>query len=125
MSEHPGIVVERRYNDFVWLADVLKAENEDCLVPELPKKKAAGRFNDDFIESRRRALEEFLNKIADHLVLSQSPHFETFLVAPEDSFYAAKVRTSSPWTSVGFGRPVRRVSTASAAAFVKRLRRYL
>ena len=114
MSEHPGIVVERRYNDFLWLADVLKAENEDCLIPELPKKKAAGRFSDVFIESRRKALEEFLNKIADHLVLSQSSHFETFLVAPEDSFYAAKLRTTSPWTSVGLGRPVWRVNSVSA-----------
>ena len=112
MAEHPGIVVERRYNDFLWLADVLKAENEDCLIPELPKKQAAGRFNDAFIESRRKGLEEFLNRIAEHLVLSQSSHFETFLVAPEDSFYAAKLKSSTPWAPVGLSKAiVRRVSS--------------
>jgi hypothetical protein len=106
MSEHPGIVVERRYNDFLWLAMVLTSEMKDCVVPSLPKKKTTGRFDDAFIETRRIQLEDFMNSIAEHLVLSQSPHFETFLVAPSESFYIAKSKYTSSWTLWGTSKKV-------------------
>lgn len=39
------------------------------------------RFNDDFIETRRRALHRFLNKISEHPILSYGEHFKVFLTA--------------------------------------------
>uniref|UniRef100_A0A4W6FU29 Sorting nexin 7 n=1 Tax=Lates calcarifer TaxID=8187 RepID=A0A4W6FU29_LATCA len=41
------------------------------------------RFNDDFIETRRKALHRFLNKISEHPILSYSQHFKVFLTAQE------------------------------------------
>lgn len=39
------------------------------------------RFNDDFIETRRKALHRFLNKISEHPILSGNQHFKIFLTA--------------------------------------------
>lgn len=37
------------------------------------------RFSNDFIETRRKALDRFLKKTANHPVLSFSPHLQVFL----------------------------------------------
>jgi hypothetical protein len=42
MEEYTGLVVTRRYKDFLWLSDILRVENDDCVVPEFPKKQSAG-----------------------------------------------------------------------------------
>lgn len=39
------------------------------------------RFNDDFIETRRKALQKFLNRIADHPTLTFNEDFKIFLTA--------------------------------------------
>lgn len=39
------------------------------------------RFNDDFIETRRKALDRFLSKISEHPTLSYNQHFKVFLTA--------------------------------------------
>lgn len=39
------------------------------------------RFNDDFIETRRKALQKFLNRIADHPTLTFNEDFKVFLTA--------------------------------------------
>lgn len=39
------------------------------------------RFNDDFIETRRKALHTFLNRIADHPTLTFNEDFKVFLTA--------------------------------------------
>lgn len=39
------------------------------------------RFNDDFIETRRKALHKFLNRIADHPTLTFNEDFKVFLTA--------------------------------------------
>lgn len=43
------------------------------------------RFNNDFIETRRRALQRFLSKVSLHPVLSHSHHLEVFLTAQVSS----------------------------------------
>lgn len=47
------------------------------------------RFNVDFIETRRKALQRFLNKLSEHPVLSHSQHLRVFLTAQVGL---------SPWT---------------------------
>lgn len=42
-------------------------------------KSMVERFNDDFIETRRKALDRFLNKISEHPILSYSQHLKVFL----------------------------------------------
>lgn len=39
------------------------------------------RFSDEFIETRRKALHKFLNRIADHPTLTFNEDFKIFLTA--------------------------------------------
>lgn len=39
------------------------------------------RFNENFIETRRKALNRFLNRIADHPIFSSTEDFRIFLTA--------------------------------------------
>lgn len=87
---YPTLTVSRRYNDFSWLADMLYFEKPDVPAPALPKKQATGRFDVEFIEERRKALEEFLRAVVIHPVHSHSPHVETFLIADEEALQVTK-----------------------------------
>ncbi|XP_020511298.1 sorting nexin-7 [Labrus bergylta] len=79
--------VRRRYQDFLWLRSRLEENHPTLIVHPLPEKFVmkgmVERFNDDFIETRRKALHRFLNKISEHPILSYSPHFKVFLTAQE------------------------------------------
>ncbi|KAG9351097.1 hypothetical protein JZ751_024987 [Albula glossodonta] len=77
--------VRRRYQDFLWLKGKLEEAHPTLIVHPLPEKFVmkgmVERFNDDFIETRRKALHKFLNRIADHPILSCSEDFKIFLTA--------------------------------------------
>ncbi|KAI3355178.1 hypothetical protein L3Q82_017880 [Scortum barcoo] len=79
--------VRRRYQDFLWLRSRLEENHPTLIVHPLPEKFVmkgmVERFNDDFIETRRKALHRFLNKISEHPILSYSQHFKVFLTAEE------------------------------------------
>ncbi|KAK2859301.1 hypothetical protein Q5P01_003921 [Channa striata] len=79
--------VRRRYQDFLWLRSRLEEIHPTLIVHPLPEKFVMkgmmDRFNNDFIETRRRALHRFLNKIAEHPILSFSEHFKVFLTAED------------------------------------------
>ena len=57
------ISVHRRYSDFVWLQDVLKSMHPLHIIPPLPPKQVIGRFDEVFIQERRRGLEKFLSRV--------------------------------------------------------------
>ncbi|RMZ83526.1 hypothetical protein DV737_g1604, partial [Chaetothyriales sp. CBS 132003] len=71
--------VSRRYRDFLWLYNSLHSNNPGVVVPPPPEKQAVGRFETDFVESRRQALERMLNKIAAHPVLHHDADLKIFL----------------------------------------------
>ncbi|XP_070708952.1 sorting nexin-7 isoform X2 [Pempheris klunzingeri] len=77
--------VRRRYQDFLWLRSRLEESHPTLIVHPLPEKFVmkgmVERFNNDFIETRRRALHRFLNKISEHPILAGSQHFKVFLTA--------------------------------------------
>ncbi|KAM4606185.1 sorting nexin-7 [Polymixia lowei] len=79
--------VHRRYQDFLWLKGRLEEAHPTLIVHPLPEKFVmkgmVERFNEDFIETRRKALHRFLNKISEHPILSSSQHFKVFLTAQE------------------------------------------
>ncbi|XP_026872060.2 sorting nexin-7 isoform X1 [Electrophorus electricus] len=79
--------VRRRYQDFLWLKGKLEETHPTLIVHPLPEKFVMKgmmeRFSDDFVETRKRALHKFLNRIADHPVLSCSEDFKIFLTAEE------------------------------------------
>ncbi|MGH0131933.1 UNVERIFIED_CONTAM: hypothetical protein FKN15_015735 [Acipenser sinensis] len=62
--------VRRRYSDFEWLRTELERESKVVVPPlpgkaffrQLPFRGDDGIFDDSFIEERRQALEQFLNK---------------------------------------------------------------
>ncbi|XP_031559150.1 uncharacterized protein LOC116295475 [Actinia tenebrosa] len=56
--------VRRRFSEFEWLRRTLaKNSSISTTPPPLPNKRVLGRFNQDFLEKRRAALEEFLTKV--------------------------------------------------------------
>ncbi|XP_062920659.1 sorting nexin-7 isoform X1 [Mobula hypostoma] len=79
--------VRRRYQDFFWLKDQLEQAHSTLILPTLPEKFAVRgiveRFNEDFIEMRRKALHKFLNRIADHPTLSFNEDFKLFLTVQD------------------------------------------
>ncbi|KAL8842666.1 MAG: hypothetical protein Q9170_000441 [Blastenia crenularia] len=76
--------VSRRYRDFLWLYNSLHSNNPGVVVPPPPEKQAVGRFDSNFVESRRAALERMLNKTAAHPILQHDGDLKIFLES--DSF---------------------------------------
>lgn len=75
----PTFTVTRRYRDFLWLYERLHDNNPGVVVPPPPEKQAVGRFDANFIESRRMALERMVNKTAAHPILQHDGDLKTFL----------------------------------------------
>ena len=71
--------MSRRYRDFLWLYTTLHNNNPGVVVPPPPEKQAVGRFDSNFVESRRSALERMLNKTAAHPILQHDADLKIFL----------------------------------------------
>jgi len=71
--------VSRRYRDFLWLYNQLHNNNPGVVVPPPPEKQAVGRFDTNFVESRRAACERMLNKSASHPILQHDGDLKLFL----------------------------------------------
>lgn len=85
-------IVHRRYSQFEWLHKELERSSAKMLVPSLPEKawsrqlpfrKNNDSFQDDFIEERRRGLEEFINKVAAHPLAQNERALHVFLFEPD------------------------------------------
>ncbi|KAI9771813.1 MAG: Vacuolar protein sorting-associated protein 5 [Geoglossum simile] len=77
--KQPEFAVTRRYRDFLWLYNSLHSNNPGVVVPPPPEKQAVGRFDTNFVESRRAALERMLNKTAAHPILQHDGDLKLFL----------------------------------------------
>ncbi|KAF7655505.1 hypothetical protein LDENG_00055000 [Lucifuga dentata] len=79
----PEYCVRRRYQDFDWLRNKLEDSQPTHLIPPLPEKfvmkGVVDRFSEEFVETRMKALDKFLKRVADHPVLSFNPHLNAFL----------------------------------------------
>ncbi|KAI4203650.1 MAG: hypothetical protein LQ350_001651 [Teloschistes chrysophthalmus] len=75
----PEFTVSRRYRDFLWLYNSLHNNSPGVVVPPPPEKQAVGRFDSNFVESRRAALERMLNKTAAHPILQHDGDLKIFL----------------------------------------------
>jgi len=82
--------VVRRFSDFVWLHNQLINKYKGLLIPPIPEKAIIGRFSGDFISERKRALENFLNRIANHPDLCNSSDVDLFLHGDDESLAKAK-----------------------------------
>ncbi|XP_027881133.1 sorting nexin-30 isoform X2 [Xiphophorus couchianus] len=83
----PEYSVRRRYQDFDWLRIKLEDSQPTHLVPPLPEKfvmkGVVDRFSEEFVDTRMKALDKFLKRVADHPVLSFNPHLNAFLTAKD------------------------------------------
>jgi len=80
------VTVARRYSDFLWLRNCLTKAFPALWIPPLPPKKMFNRFDIDFVESRRKDLERFLNRLEAIAPLAQSKQMIMFLSRPETTF---------------------------------------
>lgn len=87
--------VQRRFKDFCWLEEELIKKFPGCIIPPIPDKKQIGKFDDEFVETRRRGLEKFLQRIGAHEDLSESSAFVTFLQGEESEMNKAKDETKA------------------------------
>ena len=71
-------VVGRRYSDFVWLRNYLRARYPTQIVPPIPEKKAAKRTK-RHVEKRMRILEYFLNDLVNITEFKNNKYVEGFL----------------------------------------------
>lgn len=83
-------VVRRRYNDFIWLRQKLVEAFPTHLIPPLPGKHTLiaqlDRYSKEFIVARMALLHRFLNRVANHPVLSCNQSMKVFLTAKPSEF---------------------------------------
>eukprot|EP00124_Ichthyophonus_hoferi_P005064 Ihof_evm2s656 gene=Ihof_evmTU2s656 len=75
----------RRYTDFEWLHGMLKERAPELIIPPMPSKTLV-TVGTNKLEARRAALEKFLNRIAQHPVLSTLGILNTFMRADQSLF---------------------------------------
>lgn len=80
------VEVVRRFRDFSWLAEKLRDKYKGVIIPPLPEKNAVQKYqmSTEFIESRRKALQVFINRVCAHESLANAPELQLFLEATED-----------------------------------------
>jgi sorting nexin-1/2 len=82
----------RRYSDFEWLHDQLSFFFASSITPPLPEKQTVGRFTPEFIESRRRGIEKFMNRVTKHPILKDAAVLATFLQSDDSGFAQCKAK---------------------------------
>lgn len=82
--------VMRRYSDFLWLHGRLCTVFPGCLIPRFPEKKMVGNMDASFVEDRRAALENYIDKVAHHSRLVTSVDLMVFFGASPKAFLAAR-----------------------------------
>uniref|UniRef100_A0A8C5Q6S1 Sorting nexin n=1 Tax=Leptobrachium leishanense TaxID=445787 RepID=A0A8C5Q6S1_9ANUR len=84
IPDHTSSPVYRRYKHFDWLYNRLLHKFTVISVPHLPEKQATGRFEEDFIQKRKRRLILWMNHMTSHPVLCQYDGFQHFLSCRDD-----------------------------------------
>ncbi|CAF4805264.1 unnamed protein product [Rotaria socialis] len=88
--------VRRRYNDFIWLKNLLDIKYPYNIISPLPakhtfsKKLHAVADDGEFIRRRMIGLENFLRRIIDNPVISIDPSVQLFLSADDDTLHSAQ-----------------------------------
>lgn len=89
--------IERRYSDFKWLRDRLEIMYYSDLVPKIPGKNMMvniDKESKEFMETRRRQLESFLNKCCDLPQFYGCQELYEFLTLSKEAFktYVSKYK---------------------------------
>eukprot|EP01091_Cochliopodium_minus_P010417 TRINITY_DN2753_c0_g1_i1.p1 TRINITY_DN2753_c0_g1~~TRINITY_DN2753_c0_g1_i1.p1 ORF type:complete len:227 (+),score=52.19 TRINITY_DN2753_c0_g1_i1:27-707(+) len=87
LSGFPGdkILVDRRYSDFLYLREKLLEKHQSTIIPPIPEKdwqsvfgKNDSKFPKEFLNYRKRQLQNFLHCISTHPKLRESQEFKDF-----------------------------------------------
>lgn len=87
-----NIQVSRRYKHFDWLHERLEEKYCFIPIPPLHDKQISGRYEDAFIEHRRTQLQEFVDYVCRHPVLSRSRVWEHFITCTDEKRWKAGKR---------------------------------
>ncbi|EFN68444.1 Sorting nexin-33 [Camponotus floridanus] len=87
-----NIQVSRRYKHFDWLHERLEEKYCFIPIPPLPDKQISGRYENAFIEHRRTQLQEFVDYVCRHPVLSRSRVWEHFITCTDEKRWKAGKR---------------------------------
>ncbi|XP_017779975.1 PREDICTED: sorting nexin-18 [Nicrophorus vespilloides] len=82
-----NIQVSRRYKHFDWLHERLSEKFALLAVPPLPDKQISGRYEGQFIEHRRAQLQEFVDYVCRHPILSRCEVWQHFLTCTEEKLW--------------------------------------
>ena len=82
--------INRRYNDFKWLRNLLLVCYPGLFVPPLPPPVFLGRFDSDFISKRRAALELFLRRIRKIEPFTKHEAYSSFMQCDDNEFLQRK-----------------------------------
>lgn len=96
-----NIAVSRRYKHFDWLHERLLAKFCLIPVPPLPDKQISGRYEDQFVEHRRVQLQEFVDWVCRHPVLSVSEVWTHFLTCTDEKRWKTGKRVAERDSLVG------------------------
>ncbi|KAJ1722375.1 Vacuolar protein sorting-associated protein vps5 [Coemansia erecta] len=118
MFRESDMIVRRRYRDFDWLIQELVARHPGIVVPAIPEKQSMGRFEDEFVESRRAGLESCLRRISEHPVLWCDDVFRLFLEADDFPTKARIITENRVAAEInGTGPPLSGSSGSSGSLF--------
>ncbi|CAK9818141.1 Sorting nexin-30 [Anthophora quadrimaculata] len=88
--EEGEYIVQRRYNDFIWLRQKLVDSYPTHIIPPMPGKHTLlaqlDRYSKEFIIARMKLLHVFLNRIVDHPILSCDKNLHIFLTTKPADF---------------------------------------
>lgn len=87
-----NIQVSRRYKHFDWLHERLQEKFTLIPIPPLPDKQISGRYDEQLIERRRVQLQEFVDWMCKHPVLSKCEVWEHFLTCTDEKRWKAGKR---------------------------------
>lgn len=96
-----NISVFRRYKHFDWLHERLV--EKFCLlpIPPLPDKQISGRYEEQFVEHRRVQLQEFVDWVCRHPVISRCEVWNHFLTCVDDKMWKSGKRKAERDPFVG------------------------
>ncbi|KAL7032110.1 hypothetical protein ACKWTF_007220 [Chironomus riparius] len=86
--------VSRRYKNFDWLHERLVEKYCLIPIPPLPDKQISGRYEEHFIEHRRAQLQEFVDWVCRHPVLSRCDVWMHFLTCKDQKKWKAGKRAA-------------------------------
>ena len=105
-----GFKVRRRFNDFIWLHDILKQLYINCVIPPLSKKNYIYGIKDYQIAKRIRVLQKFMTEISVHPLLKHSQIFYEFITIKEDKDF---IKKKDEYSKINFPKKAEDIKTLS------------